>query len=47
VTVTRPGDWTSHVTMDDGPQTVAGTRRKGLRAMRTEPPSPDPEVLPA
>jgi hypothetical protein len=41
------GDWTGRVTMDDGPRTVAGTTERGLGAMRTEPPSPDPEVLPA
>ena len=41
------GDWTPHVTMDDGPRTVAGTTGRGRTAMRSEPPSPDPEVLPA
>ena len=40
--------WTRHVTMDDGPRTVAATIGRGGRAaMRTEPPSPHPEVLPA
>jgi 4-carboxymuconolactone decarboxylase len=41
------GDWTRRVRMDDGPRTAAGTTGRGLRAMRSEPPSPDPEVLPA